>query len=68
MEYKQADEWDTYRSDCGQARLTFHSEWSKSIPWVSYINGTAGRHFETLRQGIAALEARGYRFSQLRKS
>lgn len=31
-------------------RVVYHPEWSKMHPWVSYTNGTAGRHFKTEKQ------------------
>ncbi len=41
-------EWDTYRTKCGRGRVEYHEEWSPSLPWASYWDGTAGRHFATL--------------------
>ena len=55
-------EWDTVRSVCGKARLTYHFEWSVSKPWCSFRNGTTGLHFETLYQGINYMESFGYTF------
>lgn len=40
-------EFDTYRTKCGRGRVTYRSEWSPSMPWVTYWDGTAGRHFST---------------------
>jgi len=49
----------TIRSVCGKARATHHPEWSADKPWVTYINGTARRHFETERQAVAYLKGYG---------
>lgn len=57
-------EWDTVRSDCGKARLTYHKEWSGSKPWASFQRGTAGQHFETLEAGIQYLESKEFRFKK----
>ncbi len=54
----------TVRSTCGGARLTYHPDWSKEQPWASYKNGTAGRHFATLSDGIQQLKRDGYRFKK----
>ena len=42
------------------ARITYHPEWSVSQPWVSYVNGTAGRHFENEHQADAHFKGRGF--------
>ena len=47
--------WDTYRSICGRARVTFHPDWSESLPWVTYMDGTAGRHFASLNSAVVHL-------------
>ncbi|MNK37348.1 hypothetical protein D3C87_559140 [compost metagenome] len=39
-------------------RATYRPDWSKSAPWVSYVGGTAGRHFETLEQATAYFRER----------
>lgn len=57
-------EWDTVRSDCGRARLTYRTDWDASQPWASYVNGTAGRHYPTARAGVEALRGRGFRFTR----
>ena len=31
-----------------RARASFHPEWSEANPWVTYIDGAAGRHLPTL--------------------
>lgn len=53
---------DTVRSDCGTARATFRPDWNESQPWVTYINGTAGRHFPSALTALNALEAKGFTF------
>lgn len=37
-----------YRTECGHGRASYHPEWSKSHPYATYRDGTAGRHFATL--------------------
>lgn len=39
-------------------RATYRPDWSKSAPWVSYVGGAAGRHFETLEQATAYFRER----------
>lgn len=39
---------DTYRSACGRARVVYRPDWSEAQPWVSYLDGTAKRHFADL--------------------
>ncbi len=39
---------DTVRTKCGNGRASYHPEWSETQPWVTYIRGTAGRHFASL--------------------
>lgn len=39
-------EYTTIRTVCGRGRITYHKDWSPSQPWVSYWDGTAGRHFK----------------------
>lgn len=51
--------WQTYHTECGRGRVTYHPEWSVNEPWVSYIEGTAGRHFAELGQAHAYFKARG---------
>ena len=55
-------EWDTVRSECGQARTTYFAEWSPSQPWVTFQHGTAGRHFPTLGAAVEFLRSKGFRF------
>lgn len=43
----------TARTADGQGRVAYRPDWSESQPWVSYWNGTAGQHFETLEQARA---------------
>ena len=38
----------TYRTKCGRGRITYQADWSPSMPWASYWDGTAGRHFVTV--------------------
>ena len=38
-------EGETFRSKCGRARITYHPDWDSERPWVSYIRGTASRHY-----------------------
>lgn len=52
----------TIRSACGRARATYHPEWSATDPWVTYIDGTAGRHFSSHSAAMAYLRNRGFRF------
>jgi len=56
---------DNLRSECGNARLSFHSEWSPSLPWASYIRGSAGRHYRSLLEAVADMRRRGYIFNNL---
>ena len=51
---------ETFRSECGNARLTYHPDWSDTLPWVSYRYGTASWHYATLNQGVAAMAQRGF--------
>lgn len=46
--------WDTFETKCGNGRITYHPEWSASLPWASYWHGAAGRHFQNV------LEAANY--------
>lgn len=55
----------TVRSRCQNARLTYQPDWSPTKPWASYQCGTAGAHYGTLEEGIAALTKRGYRFDKI---
>jgi hypothetical protein len=50
------------RSVCGNARLSYHPDWSPELPWASYEGGAAGLHFGTLELGIRHLTREGYRF------
>lgn len=42
--------WDTYRTKCGNGRITYHPEWSPEKPWASYWRGLAGLHFATVSE------------------
>lgn len=54
--------FDTYRfaSRDRTARATYRPDLSESAPWVTYINGTAGRHFESAEEAGAYLGSRGF--------
>jgi hypothetical protein len=51
----------TWRSACGGARATYRGDWSLSRPFVTYINGTAGMQFPTLRGALSYLEQKGFK-------
>jgi hypothetical protein len=53
---------ETHRSTDGNARATYHPEWSYKYPWVTYTYGTAGKHCATLQQAKEYLIDKGYRF------
>lgn len=44
----QFNKWDTYITQCGAGRISYHPDWSPSMPWASYWGGTAGRHFSSV--------------------
>lgn len=44
-----------------RARATSHPEWSEENPWVTYIDGTAGRHLPTLEAVDKYFESRGFK-------
>lgn len=50
---------DTYRTKCGRGRVSYHPEWSPSQPWVTYIDGTAGRHVVDLPAAYAYFKSKG---------
>lgn len=52
----------TVRSKCQRYRTTYQPDWSASLPWVTYRNGTAGRHFVTLDEAKAYLKGYGAEF------
>lgn len=54
----------TVRSTCQNARLSYQPQWSPTRPWASYQCGTAGAHYSTLEDGIAALTKKGWRFAK----
>ena len=41
---------DTYRTKCGQGRVTYDDKFYRSKPWGVYLRGTAVIAFETLDQ------------------
>lgn len=54
----------------GNARTTYHPRFSwqpedfvSSLPWSTFINGTAGRAFETHTLAVCYLESRGFKFA-----
>lgn len=49
----------TVRSKCQRYRTTYQPDWSASLPWVTYRNGTAGRHFVTLEEAKKYLATYG---------
>lgn len=45
-----------------RGRVTYRPDWAgETRPWISYIDGTAGQHFETLEHACAYFESRGYK-------
>jgi hypothetical protein len=63
------EEWDTVRSECGQARATYLPRFSwqpidhvSSLTWITYQEGTAGRHFATLGDAVEFLRSKGFSF------
>lgn len=53
----------THRTQCGRGRVTYHPEWDRSNPWVSYIGGTAGRHFANLDEAAQYFAGRGLKLN-----
>jgi hypothetical protein len=51
----------TWRSACGRARATYRSDWSPARPFITYVRGTAGAQFPTLRGALSYLEERGFK-------
>lgn len=43
------------------ARTTSHPEWSENFPWITYINGSAGRHFATFEDADQYLKGHGFK-------
>ena len=37
-------------SRLSNCRIAYHPEWDETLPYVTYRNGTAGRHFATLSE------------------
>jgi len=56
-------EWTTICTECGQGRVTYHSEWDKSKPWASYTHGTAGRHFADLESARIYFAQKGMKLT-----
>lgn len=52
-------EYITFRTVCGRGRVTNHPEWSSTLPWVSYIDGTAGKQFRDLYDAAQYFRALG---------
>lgn len=51
MPYKDGNDYttgQTFRSECGRHRVTYRPDFSASLPWASYIDGTAGQHYYSL--------------------
>jgi hypothetical protein len=42
----------TYRTECGNGRVTYRPDWSASYPWVTYVNGVAGQHYKDLAGAV----------------
>ena len=56
--------YQTIRYENGKgisARTTSHPEWSEAFPWVTYINGVAGRHFADFEGADQYLKGRGFK-------
>lgn len=49
----------SYRTECGHGRCSFRPDWSTAQPWVTYIDGTAGRHLGGLEACAQYFAARG---------
>lgn len=58
---------ETFRSKCGRARITYRPDWDAERPWVSYIDGTAGRHFGLPILGDRYMRDRGYTLNLTRQ-
>jgi hypothetical protein len=54
----------TYRTECNIGRASYHPEWSKSMPWALYLNGTATRHAESLQEARDYFAAKGLRLKE----
>lgn len=55
---------ETVRSKCQRYRTTYHPDWSETLPWVTYRNGTAGRHFASLSEAKTYLKGYGAEFGE----
>lgn len=64
-EYKEGD---TFRTDCGYGRITYHPKWSPSKPWASYSHGTAGLHFASPELAIPYFKNKGMHLDLTKKS
>ena len=49
---------DNHRTLCGRGRASYHPEWSESMPWATYINGTAGRHVASLQDAYSYFKSK----------
>jgi len=58
-------EWDTIRSKCCLARVTYHAIWSESRPWATFRHGSAEGSFATLRDAVEDLRKRGFSFDRV---
>lgn len=54
--------FESIRSINGRGRIMYAPEWSKSQPYVTYRDGTAGRHFSNLPSAMAYMGGLGYAF------
>lgn len=52
-------EGTTYRTKCLRGRVSYSPGWSASMPWATYIEGTAGRLCETLSDACIYFEGKG---------
>lgn len=48
----------------GKARISYSPDWSASQPFCTYIEGTAGAQFRTLRAAKLAMFNRGHHFAE----
>lgn len=52
-------EGQTFRTQCKRGRITYHPEWSEFMPWVSYIDGSAGMHFSSTISAVTYFKRKG---------
>ena len=64
-EYKEGD---TFRTDCGYGRITYHPKRSPSKLWASYTYGTAGIHFASPELAIPYFKYKGMHLDLTKKS